>query len=97
MNKCYNKNFHNPQLKKEFISSHSYIKFIFSKINFHEYPYLHFLSHVPDIEQLNHVVAGRRTQPVAVGVPLQIHHGRLVGMPGTNTEIIIMTLLISNK
>lgn len=43
--------------------------------------HLHLLAEIPDVEQLEQVISTGSYQPVAVLVPLQVHHGRLVGMP----------------
>ncbi len=47
---------------------------------------LQLLLEVPDVKQLHEVVPGRRQQPVAVGVPLHVHHCKLVGMPEIDSQ-----------
>lgn len=47
--------------------------------------HLHLLAEVSQIEQLQQMVARRRHEPVAVVVPPEVHHGRFVGVPETET------------
>lgn len=44
--------------------------------------HLNLFAEIANVEQLQQVISAGGDQPVAVLVPLQVHHGRLVGMSG---------------
>lgn len=48
--------------------------------------HLHLFAEISDVEQLQQVVSAGRDEPVAVLVPLQVHHGRLVGVPASESD-----------
>lgn len=42
--------------------------------------HLHLFAQVTQIEQLKQMISASRYKPIAIVVPLQVHHGRLMGM-----------------
>lgn len=48
---------------------------------------LQLLLQVPDVKQFAEVVSGGRQQPVAVQVPLHLHHRVLVGVSERTTRV----------
>lgn len=51
---------------------------------------LHLLTHVSDIKQFDKMVSRGRDQPVAILVPLGVHHSIFMSVPGGTKKIAVV-------